>query len=110
MYQNPTTGEIYKVQWNRASGNGRALYAKKLVKETVDIGTDNNPDTVVRHSFQFQAGLIAKIRQEWKMNAEQAKAFGKLYGICVRCLRDLTLEESIDRAMGAVCAGKEGWK
>lgn len=108
MYQRPD-GEIYKVQYNKANGSGRALYAKKLVRERYEFGTDNNEDAVMRHKFVFMPGLIAKIDPSWKMTKEQAQAFGQLYGICVNCLRDLTDENSIAMGMGPICAGKRGW-
>ena len=38
-----------------------------------------------------------------------ALAYGKKYGKCSVCNRDLTLEESVNRAMGAVCAKRFGW-
>ena len=38
-----------------------------------------------------------------------AIAYGKKFGRCAMCNRDLTLEESVDRGMGAHCAKKYGW-
>jgi hypothetical protein len=41
-----------------------------------------------------------------KMTLEEGVAFGQIYGVCVRCGATLTLEESIERAMGRVCYSK----
>lgn len=107
MYQDPD-GQIYKVQWNRAQGSGRNLYAKKLVSESYE-SEPHKGDSVKHWNFAYVPNLIAKIRPEWKMTKEQAAEFGKLYGICVRCHRDLTDETSIALGIGPICAGKEGW-
>lgn len=40
-----------------------------------------------------------------RMSREEAAAFGKLYGFCVRCGRTLTDENSIAAGIGPVCAG-----
>ncbi len=115
MYRNPETGEIFKAQFNKASGDGRRLYAKQLVLthssgETVtEISLTRSVEpNAYSASFIYRAGAIAQLRPEWRMTFEQARAFGALYGTCVRCGRTLTAEDSIDRMMGPVCAGK-GW-
>jgi hypothetical protein len=41
-----------------------------------------------------------------KMSLEEAKAFGRLYGVCVRCGATLTDEQSIEAGIGPVCAGR----
>lgn len=97
MYKDPTTDDIFKVQRNKAQGDGSRLYAKKLFIE------DNNGKTKLK--FEYIRGLLSQIKPEWRMTLEQAQAFGELYGVCVRCGRDLTREESISRAMGPICAG-----
>lgn len=96
MYRNPETGEIFKVQ-KAVHGSGK-LYAKALVV------VDPEPPAVVR--FDYAPGMIYKIKPEWKMTLEEAKAFGALYGTCCVCGRTLTKEESIDAGIGPVCAGK----
>jgi hypothetical protein len=40
------------------------------------------------------------------MSLEEAKAFGRLYGVCVRCGATLTDEQSIEAGIGPVCAGR----
>lgn len=120
MYRNPANGEIFKVQWNRGSGDGRRLYAKKLILATFSqdgtnaqilhsIPLSGDKPGMVEHSFSYAPGAMKYIRPEWRMTMEEAKQFGALYGTCLRCGRTLTLEESIERAMGRICAKKENW-
>lgn len=98
IYKDPVTNAIYKVQRNKAGGNGRRLYAKVLT------GEDNRT-----FGWTYLPGLIGRIRPEWKMTREEAASFGRIYGVCVRCHRDLTDEGSIAAGIGPICAGKEGW-
>lgn len=119
MYRDPDTGAIYKVQRNKAQGDGSRLYAKRLVLDGVPKGETRKqyhitPGTPVEEgtasvSFHYAAGAMREIQPEWKMTADEAREFGALYGTCVRCGRTLTLEESIERSMGPVCAAREGW-
>ncbi len=85
-------GQIYKIQI-AVHGSGRP-YAKKLVE--VDGGWE----------FVKAPGMQFRLTAEDRMTLEQAQEFGKLYGVCCRCAADLTDEESIERGMGPVCAGK----
>lgn len=94
MYQMPT-GEIFKVQI-AIHGSGK-LYAKALIVD--ESGA----------YFEYAAGAIRKLRPEWKMTMEQAKAFGSLYGVCCNCAKPLTKEDSIFNGYGATCAGNNGW-
>lgn len=110
MYRDPSDGTIYKVQWNRGSGDGRRLYAKMLVVDRLDTNTSFSTEVLesegsdaINVRFVYAQGAMKYIRPEWKMTMEEAKAFGALYGICVRCGRDLTKEESIERGMGSTC-------
>jgi hypothetical protein len=89
MYQIPG-GDVVKVQIaKQGSGN---LYAKRLV-----VDEDGG-------SFEYEQGLIRKLRPEWKMSLEDAKAFGRLYGVCCNCGADLTDEHSIAEGIGPICA------
>jgi len=44
-----------------------------------------------------------------KISPEQARAFGELYGKCIKCDSPLTDEESISRGYGPICARKMGF-
>ncbi|QOC56182.1 hypothetical protein SEA_MADI_37 [Gordonia phage Madi] len=50
---------------------------------------------------------LREIAAEGKLlSLEEAKAFGKMYGFCIRCGRTLTDEGSIAAGIGPICAGK----
>lgn len=119
MYRDPESGEIFKVQFNKASGDGRRLYAKQLVGTTwTEADSDAEPDRITRvpltedalfdrkisWGFEYVRGAVHTLRDDMLMTKEEAKQFGALYGTCIRCGRTLTLEESIERALGRVCA------
>jgi hypothetical protein len=91
-------GVVYKVIV-AVHGSGRK-YAKML---------DHNGE------WQMAQGAIGNLRPEHKMTLAQAletahrhatNVESRLYGRCFICGRTLTREESIDRMMGPVCAGK----
>jgi hypothetical protein len=91
MYRTPED-VIYKVV-KAVHGSGR-LYAQRLEIE----GNSGR--------FEYAGGAIRSLRAEWKMTLEQAKAFGSLYGFCVRCGATLTDDVSIKAGIGPVCAGR----
>lgn len=81
-------GRVFKVQIaKQGSGN---LYAKELING----------------SFVYSPGTIRQLRPEHRMSLEQAKEYGKLYGVCCNCGRDLTDEGSIEAGIGPICAKK----
>lgn len=82
---------IFKVQWN-LEGSGK--YAKKLV---VRDGEGH---------WEFAGGALRFLTEEHALTLDEAKEFGKLYGVCCRCGRTLTNEASIDAGIGPICAGK----
>ena len=84
----------WKVQHNREH---TGLYAKRL--DVID-GSG---------SWEYvQGGLRVIATKGTPMTVEQAAEFGKLYSVCAVCGRELTLEESIERGVGPVCAGRLG--
>jgi hypothetical protein len=127
IYVDRETGRIFKVQFNKAQGTGIRLYAKQL---TVEFSRDGgheqhasgllnldftgvrklpNGKAEVKTHWDYVQGLIYRIKPEWRLNPEDAKEWGVLYGSCVRCHRNLTKEESIGRMMGDTCAAKQGF-
>lgn len=95
MYQTPD-GTILKVQIaHHGSGN---LYAKQLFI---------NPETK-KATFRYAAGALRELTPEMRMTLEQAKAFGRLYGVCCKCGAILTDEQSIADGIGPIC-GSKGW-
>jgi hypothetical protein len=83
-------GIVFKVQ--RAVHGSGSLYAKVL-----DVSTER---------FEYAPGAIRRLTLADKMTRQQAEEFGKLYGICCVCSRTLTNEDSIERGIGPVCAGR----
>jgi len=81
-------GVVFKVQIAK-QGSGR-LYAKRLGQG----------------GFEYAPGAINTLRAEHKMSLDQAKEYGKLYGVCCQCGKDLTDENSIAAGIGPVCARK----
>jgi hypothetical protein len=81
-------GTVYKVL-RAVHGSGR-LYAQRLT-----------PD-----GFQAERGALNWLTQAHRMTAEEAAAYGNLYGRCVRCQAPLTDGESIKRGIGPICATK----
>lgn len=107
VYRNPQTGDIFKVY--RTVHGANQLVAKQLVPLAEDEW-QTKKGTVVKAEFIYRgkAGLRG-LTTSMQMTFEEAKKYGALYGMCVRCGRTLTKEESIERAMGDICAGKENW-
>lgn len=91
-------GNVYfKVQEAR-NGSGRR-YAKILYLPEVEGG---------KPRWEYAPGVVMALSAEDKLSAEEAAAFGKLYGICIFCNRDLTDERSIEVGYGPVCAENQG--
>lgn len=81
---------IYKIQ--RAVHGSGHLYAKRL--DVVDG----------KGEWSYAPGVIRQLTE--RLTLAEAEAFGKLYGICAICGRQLTDESSIARGIGPVCANK----
>jgi hypothetical protein len=81
--------EIYKVQI-AVHGSGRP-YAKRLYAD----------------GFAYEQGGMRRIAEAGrKMTLDEAQSYGKLYGVCCKCGRTLTDENSIAAGIGPICAGK----
>lgn len=85
--------DVYKVQAARANGSGQ-VYAKKMDSEGYFQYVGRKP--------------LSLLTADKKMSLEQAAAYGKLYGHCIRCSRDLTDEFSIEHGLGKICYEKMG--
>lgn len=87
---NGDTDRVIKVQTSPNSGR---QYAKEL-----DVNTSE---------WNYRPGLIKFVRDEGvALTLDKAKELGQLYGVCVRCGRTLTDENSIAAGIGPICAGK----
>lgn len=95
-------GKFVKVYTTKHGSN------QKVGKVLVIDGQDD--DGKYRCHFEYGGKRALKgLSEATKLTAEEAKQFGLLYGICVRCGLDLTKEESIHVGYGRTCAGHEGW-
>src|SRR5262245_5939288 len=83
-------GAVYKVQYNQSKTR---LYAKRLNE---------------RGGFEYASGAIMRLSENDRMTLEQAKAFGRRYGVCVNCGGELADPASIAAGSGPVCAKGEG--
>jgi hypothetical protein len=92
-------GQIFKVR-HAVHGSGRQ-YASLLVPPAEE-GAD------ATWEYKGQAPL-RQLTAEHLLTPELAKQYGALYGVCVRCGRTLTREDSIERMMGSTCYGKSGF-
>lgn len=91
MYRLPD-GTIIKVQ--RALKGGQHLYGKRLI-----VGDGAG-------TFEYERGLLSRVRPQYRMTVDEAAEFGKLYGWCCVCGRRLTNEDSIANGIGPICASK----
>jgi len=57
-------------------------------------------------SWELAPSMVNNLRPADRMTLEAAKAYGALYGRCVRCQTALTDEKSIAAGIGPVCATK----
>ena len=89
-------GVFFKVQVAK-NGSGN-LYAKVLEE-------DGNGGW----TFAYAPGAVRNLSEATTLGAEDAAAFGALYGICCACGRSLTDERSIHAGYGPVCAQNNGW-
>jgi hypothetical protein len=106
IYRNPTTGEIFKVYHTVHGANVQV--AKRLVlldEPFTKIVRGKEVQIKAEFIYEGKKGLKG-LTPEMRMTLEQAKEFGAVYGVCVRCAATLTKEESIERAMGSTCASK----
>lgn len=93
IYIDRATNKIYKV-YKMVHGSGRQG-VKVLVPE-------NGKGT-----FHYLGSAVKRLpKSAVRMSMDEAKAFGKIYGFCVRCGRTLTDEGSIEAGIGPICAGK----
>lgn len=93
-------GSIYKVQIAH-HGSGKP-YAKRLT-ETATIDPKSGKP---KWKWVYAPGFVNELRSEHLLTLEEAKEFGKLYGVCCVCGAILTNEESIENGIGPICAQK----
>ena len=92
-------GTIVKIKSNKTKTN---RYANRWVK----IGGERLTETGehVNGEWEYAPELRSDCTEDLRMTLDQAKEFGVLYGKCVKCGRHLSDAESVERAIGPVCA------
>lgn len=97
----PTTGTnagaIYVKSLERENDSGERMYLGKIVEGKFVRVRDCSAEEEQR--------IVAAAMDP----AAAAKAYGQRTGTCSICGRALTRNESIDRAMGPICADRYGW-
>jgi hypothetical protein len=88
-------GQIYSVDY--WGGSGR-LMARRLDRYVSDGQTC--------YRMVSSPGMATRLSQADRMDPDEARAFGKLTGICVRCARYLSDPDSVAAGIGPVCAKK----
>jgi hypothetical protein len=86
-------GRIFRAYLGQQSGQ---ILAKEVVKD--------------EHGYELvYRGMAARVipADARRMTLEEAKAWGKATGTCVKCGRRLDVPESVDAGIGPVCAAKE---
>jgi hypothetical protein len=104
IYATPS-GDIVKVQWNKAKTNVYALRWVEIHGERLVDATEER----VHGEWEYSPGLVFGIDPAWRMTLAQAKAFILRYGQCVRCGRHLKAAESVEQGIGPVCRKAFTW-
>lgn len=84
---------VYKVQIAK-TGSGKK-YAKRLSEKI-----NGKPQWV----YEGRNGAFIQLNDKTLMTLDEAKEFGIRTGTCAVCGRELTVEESVVRGIGPVCA------
>lgn len=82
-------------------GSGKQ-YAKKIAVSQNEAG-----EPVAEWVYEG-TGPLRKLTPEHRVGLEEARQFGELYGVCLKCGATLTDEESISDNIGPYCSGKKG--
>jgi hypothetical protein len=89
-------GQIYAVDY--LGGTGR------LVASRLDRYVDADGHTAYR--MTRVAKMATTLTQADRMDADEAREFGRLTGTCVRCARKLEHPDSVKAGVGPVCIKK----
>lgn len=111
VYRNPADGAIFKVYHTVHGANEQVAKRLKVLEEAERyVKRVRGKDVEVKAEFIYEGkrGLDG-LTPEMRMTLEDAKKYGAIYGVCLNCSATLTKEESIERAMGDICADKKNW-
>lgn len=107
VYRNPDTGELWAAR-HRINEPNSPLYACIIIiRQQPVLGPNKEIIEPAKIGFEYVRGGIRTLHPSWRLTVEQAKEFGNLYGVCLKCGSELSKEDSIERGMGPVCAGKQ---
>lgn len=89
-------GAVYVLDAERKDEMGKSVYLGKVMQGRLQL---------LRNAQEFEGQVLDVIRDP----EAAAVAYGKQYGACSICGRELSNQASIDRGIGPICAGKFGW-
>lgn len=90
------SGDVFQVVWNQAN---TFLYAKRYVPTYV-------AGKLHKFEFTYDKGSIFTLDAEDRMTVDEVAQLGKNTRWCWVCHRKLTVQKSIERGIGPVCAKK----
>lgn len=111
VYRNPADGAIFKIYHTVHGANEQVAKRLKVLEESerfTKVVRGKEVEVKAEFVYEGKRGLEG-LTPEMRMTLEDAKKYGAIYGVCVRCSATLTKEESIERSMGSTCASKANW-
>lgn len=60
-------------------------------------------------SFVYRSGMMSRLTPDMRLNADEARAFGRQHSMCCACGQHLEDDRSIAAGYGPYCADKHGW-
>lgn len=81
---------------------------RRYAKRAVPLG-ERQQDRVnangqaVRIRFEYDSGIIWRLKDTDRLPAEEANALSIQYGACFLCGRTLKVKESVERGIGPIC-------
>lgn len=101
-------GDTYYMVYHTIHGANQQVAKKLIVTDTGQVDEDGHP--IYEGEWEYVGkSPLRTIKPEMRLTQEEAAQFGKVYGLCVRCGRGLTRDESKHVGYGSTCAAREGW-
>lgn len=106
IYVDPKTNKFYLVKLSQI---GR-LYAMDFVVNDAGV---RNPDGTWKVKPRFEwvylngHATVKWLQADWKATKKQMKEWGDIWGHCMKCHAELTVQKSIDQGMGDTCYKKQ---
>lgn len=93
-------GVFFRTRRSRSTGR---TFAQRAIVRTGTWGDST------RVQWVMARGSVFELSESTRLTSDQAREFGVLNGVCIRCTRTLTDERSVAAGYGAVCARRMGW-